>query len=79
MKKAKRIEVMLEFLLFGLVIGIAEDLVVAYVVSGEGITWGIFGIIVAIAIPFAIIGELIADNIDFTSLVEKHILKKKLK
>jgi len=79
MKRAKRIEVMLEFLLFGLVIGIAEDLIVAYIVSGEGITWGIFWIIVAIAIPFAIIGELIADNIDFTRLIEKHLLKKKPK
>lgn len=79
MKKSQRIELMLEFLVFGLVIGVTEDLLVAYIVTGEGITWGIFGIVVLIAIPFAIIGELIADNINFTELIEKYVLRREIK
>lgn len=69
--RAKRIEVMFEFLLFGLVFGIAEDLIAIFFATGESITWKIFGIVILVAIPFAIIGELVADNIDFTRLFWK--------
>ncbi|MEX2515126.1 MAG: low molecular weight phosphatase family protein [Candidatus Paceibacterota bacterium] len=69
MNKAKKIEVVLEFLIFGIVIGVVEDVIAVKVVTGEPITWGVIGIVVLIAIPFAIIGEIFADNVNFT----KHI------
>jgi len=62
---------MFEFLLFGIIFGIAEDLIAVFFVTGEPITWKIVGIVVLVAIPFAIVGELIADNIDFIRLYEK--------
>lgn len=74
--KAKKLEVIFEFLIFGIVIGIAEDLIAVKVTTGEPITLRIVGIIVLIAIPFAIIGELIADNIDFVKIYRKIFSKK---
>lgn len=70
-KRAKRIEVLLEFLIFGIVIGITEDILAVKMTTGEPITLKIIGIVILIAIPFAIIGELFADNVDFTSSIER--------
>jgi hypothetical protein len=74
-RKAHRIGVFFEFLVFGIIIGIAEDLIVVAFATGEPITWKIVGIVVLVAIPFAILGELIVDNIDFTKHIEKLSLK----
>lgn len=71
MKNTKRLEVMFEFLIFGIVFGIIEDVIAVKVTTGEPITWKIIGIIVLIAFPFAVIGEIIADNINFTSFIER--------
>ncbi|MEX0931822.1 MAG: hypothetical protein WDZ88_03680 [Candidatus Paceibacterota bacterium] len=74
-KTAKKLEVMFEFLLFGLVFGIVEDILAVWLVTGEPITLKIVWLVVLIAIPFAIIGELVADNIDFSSFIEKMLSK----
>lgn len=63
-KKRKRLEVFLEFLLFGLVMGIVEDLIAVKISTGETLTWNIIWIVALITIPFAIIGELIVDRIN---------------
>jgi hypothetical protein len=70
-KKWKRIEVFSEFLVFGIVIGVIEDVIAVKVVAGISITWQNIGIIILIAIPFAILGELIADRIDFVKILHK--------
>jgi len=67
----KKIEVMFEFLVFGIVIGIVEDLLAIKLATGERITLQTVGIIVLLAIPFAIIGELVADRIDFVKIYKK--------
>lgn len=71
MDRAKKIEVMLEFLIFGIVIGVVEDIVAVKITTGEPITLKIVGIIVLIAIPFAIIGEIFADNVDFSKYIRR--------
>jgi hypothetical protein len=75
-KRAKRIEVTIEFLLFGIAIGIVEDILAVSITTGEPITWTIVGIIVLIAIPFAILGEVIVDNVDFASAIDRYILRR---
>jgi len=60
----KRLEIFLEFLIFGVIMGIVEDLIVVTFATGEPITWKIIGIITLVAIPFAAIGELIVDRIE---------------
>ena len=67
----KKAEIVFELIVFGIIIGIIEDLVAVYIVTGEPITWHIFGIIVLIAIPFAIIGEVIFDRINFARIFKK--------
>lgn len=73
--KAKHLEVLFEFLIFGIVIGVVEDLIAVKVTTGENITWHTVGIVILVAIPFAILGELIADHVDFVKLYRK-IFKK---
>jgi len=63
-KRLKRIEVFLEFLLFGVIMGVAEDLIAVKLATGETITWKMVVIITIVAIPFAIIGEYIVDKKD---------------
>ncbi len=63
-RKRKRLEVFLEFLLFGLVMGIIEDVIAIKFSTGEPLTWKVIGIVALVTIPFAIIGELIVDRIN---------------
>lgn len=75
--RAKRYEVMFEFLLFGIVIGVVEDLLAVHITTGETITWTMIGIVILLAIPFAIVGELVADHVDFIKVYER-IMGKRL-
>lgn len=75
--KWKKIEVMFEFLIFGILIGITEDLIAVKLTTGAPFTAKMIGIIVLIAIPFAIIGEIIADRIDFATIFKRTFEKKK--
>jgi hypothetical protein len=61
----KRLEVFMEFLIFGIVMGVVEDLIAVTLITGSPVGWrGIF-IIILVAIPFATIGELVIDRIEF--------------
>lgn len=79
MEKAKRIEVLLEFLVFGIIVGIAEDLLAVTLTTGEPITWKVIGIVVAVAIPFAFVGEIIADNVHIEKRIEHWLKRRKAK
>jgi len=59
-----RLEVFLEFLIFGILMGVTEDVIAVTLVTGQPITLESILIITIVAIPFAIIGELIVDRID---------------
>ena len=61
----KRLEVFFEFLVFGVVMGTFEDALALRLASGEPLTWKTIGIIVAVTIPFAALGELVVDRIKF--------------
>lgn len=58
----RRVEIFLEFLIFGVVMGVIEDLIAVWLVTGDPITWKVVGIVVLVAIPFAVIGEVIVDK-----------------
>lgn len=74
--KWKKWEVIFELLIFGIVIGIAEDLLAIKLATDQPITLRVIGIIIMIAIPFAIIGEVIFDRIDFAKIFRKMFEKK---
>jgi hypothetical protein len=71
----KRIEVFLEFLIFGIALGITEDLLAIWFATDAKITWHIFAIVLAITIPFAILGELIVDNIKWFGWIHSKVRK----
>lgn len=73
----KRAEIIFEFLIFGILLGITEDIIAIKLATEELITWRVIGIVILIAIPFAIIGELVFDRIDFAQIF-KNLFEKKI-
>lgn len=70
-KNWRKIELIFELLIFGIIFGITEDLIAIEIITDEPITWHVIGIIVLIAIPFAIVGEVVVDRIDFVKIFQK--------
>ena len=73
--RLKRLEVFLEFLIFGIVMGVTEDIIAIVLATDAKITWGVFVVVVAVTIPFAMIGELIVDRPKFITKKIKWIAK----
>jgi len=71
MRLSKKIEVFLEFLIFGVFMGVIEDVIAVSLSTGAQITWQVIGVITLVAIPFAAIGELIVDRIELTEIKKK--------
>jgi len=67
----RKFEIIFEFLLFGIILGITEDLIAIKLATGEPITSRVISIVILIAIPFAIIGEVIFDRIDFAEIFKR--------
>lgn len=74
--KWQRLEVFLEFLIFGIVVGVTEDLIAVEIVADVPITWHVIGVIVLISIPFALLGEVLVDRIDFVDIFRRTFNKK---
>jgi hypothetical protein len=70
-KKYKKVEVFLEFLIFGIILGVVEDLTAFYFAIGDKITINVVLIATLIAIPFAFIGEFLLDQINFEESFKK--------
>ena len=68
---SRKVEIFLEFFVFGVVMGIIEDLIAVKATTGVTITWNTIGIIVLITIPFAIIGEILVDKNHLISVTKK--------
>ena len=75
--KWDKAEVIFELLVFGIVIGIAEDLLAIKLATDQIINWRVVWIVIAVAIPFAIIGEVVFDRIDFASIFKRIFEKRK--
>ncbi len=67
----KKLELFLEFLLFGLLMGITEDIIAVKAATGASITLSTIIIITIVAIPFAIVGELLVDRQDIIKIPRK--------
>lgn len=72
----RRLEVFLEFLIFGVLVGIVEDLIAVKYAADAEITLEILGIVILIAIPFAALGEILIDQVDFIKIWQKLFSKK---
>jgi len=67
----KRLEVFLEFLIFGVIMNLVENLIIISLVTDARISWSMIGISFLVIIPFATIGELIVDKSDLINTKEK--------
>ena len=76
LKKWHRWEVFFEFLVFGILVGIVEDLIAIALATDASITWRVILIVVIIAIPFAVIGEIFVDKIDFVKIFMDYFKRK---
>ncbi len=63
--RRKRLEVFFEFLIFGLVLGIVEDIIAIWLATDAKITPHVFLVVLFVTIPFAALGELIVDRKDW--------------
>lgn len=61
----RRMEILLEFFVFGVLMGITEDVIAILIATGEPITMTVIVIATLVAIPFAVFSELIVDRLDF--------------
>jgi len=61
----RRAEILLEFFIFGVLMGITEDVIAIFAVTGTPITMTVLVIATIVAIPFAVFSELIVDRLDF--------------
>jgi uncharacterized membrane protein (DUF106 family) len=65
----------LEFFVVGLILGVAEDLLAIFLVTGEPIDLRVFIIAFIVAFPFAVFSELIVDHEKFKNLMKKWFRK----
>ena len=61
----RKTEIFVEFFIFGVLIGIVEDLIAIFISTGEPITPKIIMIASLVAVPFAGFSELIVDRFTF--------------
>lgn len=61
----RHVERVLEFFVIGVVAGVAEDLIAVRLATGAAIDARVVGIVVLVAIPFAVLSELVVDREDF--------------
>jgi len=50
-----------EFFILGVIMGISEDLIAIYFATEAKITWHVFRVAFLVALPFAVISELVVD------------------
>lgn len=62
---------LIEFFIIGVLMGIGEDLIAIHFATDAQITWHVFKIAFLVALPFAVISELIADSKIFRKLLQK--------
>ena len=67
----RRLELFLEFFVFGMVMGVVEDLLVITLITGGGITLEVVGIVALVTLPFAVFGELVVDRTNWFTWLRK--------
>ncbi|PSH00220.1 MAG: hypothetical protein BRC28_00540 [Nanohaloarchaea archaeon SW_4_43_9] len=65
MQRKDRLERFTEFLIFGIILGVTEDMIAIMLATGESFTLRMLGIVIAVTIPFAAFSELVVDSDDY--------------
>jgi hypothetical protein len=75
-EKYKKWETFPGFLIFGVVLGVTEDLIAFFFAVGRPITFKVFLVALLVAIPFAFLGERVMSSINATYEKVESKLKK---
>jgi len=73
-KYIKHLEIFLEFMIFGMIMGVVEDLIAISILTGEIFTLNTILIVTLVTFPFAILGEIIIDRKDWFSFIKTNKL-----
>ncbi|PSH01114.1 MAG: hypothetical protein BRC26_04390 [Nanohaloarchaea archaeon QH_8_44_6] len=65
MRGRDRLERFTEFLIFGIILGVTEDMIAVMLVTDESFTLRMLGIVIAVTIPFAAFSELVVDSDEY--------------
>jgi len=65
MRGRDRLEKFTEFLIFGIILGVTEDMIAVMLVTDESFTLRMLGIVIAVTIPFAAFSELVVDSDEY--------------
>jgi hypothetical protein len=76
MNRKKVISHLIEFFVVGVVFGVTEDILAIKLATDAEITWHVLKVAVIVAIPFAVLSELLVD-LKFFRRSLKRFLKKK--
>jgi hypothetical protein len=68
MNRAKKLR-LAEFLVIGVGMGLLEDLIAVGFATDDPITWKVVVIVLAVAIPFAFISEVVVDHPKFWEVI----------
>lgn len=60
-KRIKRLRI-IEFVFIGIFMGMIEDLIAVFAVTGEAIKWRTIWIVFMVALPFAFLSEIVVDH-----------------
>ena len=74
MNRRDKLERFTEFLIFGLILGVTEDMIAVRLVTGESFTLRMLGLVVMVTIPFAAFSELVVDSDEY-KITEKIVEK----
>jgi len=74
MSRKERLERFTEFLVIGVALGVVEDMIAVMLVTDESFSLEMLGVVVAVAVPFAMFSELVVDSDEYRiteNIVEK--------
>lgn len=60
---------LVEFLVIGVLMGVIEDLIAIAFATDATIDWKVIWVVVAVAIPFAYVSEVVVDHPKFWELI----------
>lgn len=61
MTRSKKLRI-IEFLVIGIVMGTFEDMIAVLIATDADFTWQVFATVLAVAVPFAFISEIVVDH-----------------
>ena len=77
MNKKRVISHLIEFFVVGVLFGVTEDIIAIKLATDAKITWHVLKVAVVVAIPFAVLSELLVDLKFFRRCLKRFFKKRR--